>query len=330
MDVISFNFNNPYFNKSERHLNIYFALSYDHDVMNPVDNPSEIKITYNERIIIIYPSIDNNVINILTDNIYNSKFTLQRNKSANLVLNFIVNEESELHADISFEQIYYIDKINLNKKYVQKVIDKSHFDDEENFEYQIEFNTEKKLNSYEYSCIFFYYKFTDENININDFDQYNSFNKIINIEDNKISWNKLSSINYYEIYMVNYSNSRVKKLFNNDCYLSYLRNQSDSGIKIINTTNNFYEFEKTNHDLIINVIGIDNKSNMKILYNSAYFVYDTENETNYTIIIVSIVLGVILLIVGIFVGIIIYRKYKLKNKQEIDYDILKSNKLLSQ
>ena len=41
MDVISFSFNNPYFNKSERNLNIYFALSYDHDVMNPVDNFTE-------------------------------------------------------------------------------------------------------------------------------------------------------------------------------------------------------------------------------------------------------------------------------------------------
>ena len=121
-----------------------------------------------------------------------------------------------------------------------------------------------------------------------------------------------------------FSNSRVKKLFNNDCYLSYFRSQNDSRLKIINTTNNFYEFEKTNHDLIINVIGIDNKYNMRIVYNSAYFVYNVESKTNYTIMIVSIVLGVILLVAGIFMGIIIYRKCKLKRKQNIDYDISKS------
>lgn len=171
--------------------------------MNPEDNPSQIKITYNERIIIIYPSIYNNVINITSDNLYNNKFTLQRNTRTNLVLNFIVYEENELHADISFEQIYYIDKNKLNKKYIQKVIDKSQFDDEEDFEYQIEINMKEKSSPLEYSCVFFYYNLKDENININDFEQYNTFNTKINIKDNKISWNKLPNINYYdEIYMV--------------------------------------------------------------------------------------------------------------------------------
>jgi hypothetical protein len=162
---------------------------------------------------------------------------------SNVVLTYITYKKKEINSYIIDENKNLIKEINLNKSYIQEIINATSIDDE--IEYYIEININEKIENPDYSCVIFHYDLTDEIVNISEFEKYNEKEKLkIKQEDTKISWNKLDNALYYEIYISPYS-SQID-LFNNDCYLAYLKNQTNSNLKIIKTTNTFYEFENKN------------------------------------------------------------------------------------
>ena len=90
----------------------------------------------------------------------------------------------------------------------------------------------------EYSCVWFHYFYTNDKINIDDFQKYNNKDILQISQDNrKISWNEIDKVAYYELYITN-DNSK-KDLFENECYLTNLKNNNSSDVQIIYNTNNF-------------------------------------------------------------------------------------------
>ena len=310
---------NPYYKKAERNLETYFALSYEQDLENPVDVTSEIKIVYNPRLIIVYPNLEIIPFQFLSDQ-YSTKYTLKKDRVSNLVLTFITYQVNTLRADISYEnQRHYLDKVSLNEKYIQKIYDKELIDSEVEYIFEINKDNSSTLEQSKYSCVVFHYEYTDENVNVTEFQKYNKYLKIQkdNKEENKIYWNKLKNVEKYEIYIVNYEGFADKEYFDNDCYLSQLKNKGNSGVQIFETTNIFYELEKKTQHLLITVVGFDEKYKMRIVYDSFEFKY----QKSYVLMIVLISVGSLLVIAGIILVVFLVLRKKNSFNNNNDYNV---------
>ena len=312
---------NPYLKKYDTDLEFYFALSYEQDLENPVEDPSILKIIYDRNPAFIFDEIDINTPICFLSNSFSKRHTLKITNISNVVLTYITYEKKEVNSYIIDENKNLIKEINLNKSYIQEIINATSIDDE--IEYYIEININEKIENPDYSCVIFHYDLTDEIVNISEFEKYNEKEKLkIKQEDTKISWNKLDNALYYEIYISPYS-SQID-LFNNDCYLAYLKNQTNSNLKIIKTTNTFYEFENKNENLIVNVVALESKYKMRIIYEA--FNYKNESIKNIALLmIIFSLISAILIVIIVVIICLCGRKKTIKENKE--YNISMSEDL---
>ena len=304
---------NPLFNWGDINKDCYFFLSYDQNFENIIENPYEIKIIYNFKI--LTPNLNINKINILSLNNYENYF-LKIENFQKLVIKFSSYDTTKLTFDIFLEEnpnlmvgggefndktTYYI----LNNKYANdgklSYILKLFLP----FSYRV------------YSCLIVYYSYTDNQIEYG-FPQYNE--KSINIDGLKISWPKLNNTKYYKIYIFNNETQFNSIYVDNYCYLQTLTNGTNTiDLTIIKTTNNFYEFEEKTQRLLIKVVGFENDNDISVVYRSDYFNYDKKNNNN-TILIILISSGFVILIIFVII-IIICCKRKKQKKDNNDYNI---------
>ena len=304
-DTITISKLNPLYDQQYHNkiIDYYLAISYEQDFENPKEIPCEIEIIYNKIKNGKYIYLEGNTSLYLITKNYNTKYSLKRKQLSNLVLNFI-NYENDIISNITFFQgIGLLKSVNLNRKYIQIIIDKEDLIDDLEVEYNIEFILKKRIPN---SCIQFFYDFTNEKADIKEFE--NMQNKLnITIKDNRISWEKLNNVKNYEIYINDNPDSNIS-LFSNDCYLRDLKNQTNSHTKIISTEKNSYNFEKKTQKLIVTVVALEIKYGMRIAYNPINYYYKEKNN----LLIILIVCGTASLFIVLLLIFYLYKKYKKK------------------
>ena len=307
-NIVTVKILNPYYDNNLKDLDCYFALSYEQDFENPVENNNyEIKVIYNERIESNYTVIEKAYPFFFNKENYNTKYTLDKIENpSNLVLTFITYQLDIFKSYLTYENRDF-KSFDLNKKYIQILLDKNIV----NYigEHQIEIKLQEGSELEEYSCVWFHYFYTNEIININDFENYNNKETLrITQNQRKISWKPVNKANIYELYIS--KDSPKNDLFENECYLTSLKDKKSPNIQIINITNTYYEFEDKTQTLYINVIAYETKYNMKIVYSSLNYNY---KKKSYILFIVLISIGVIVLIGGIIAIILFLNKKKSDN-----------------
>ena len=317
-DTCKIKYRNPFYQKNGRDFEYYFALSYEQDLENPIDQQNyEIKIIYNEKKDYNYPTMK--IATPFYFNKYDEKYRLEKhnyNDDANLVLTFITYDD-DLIANIENENMDNLESINLNKTYIRRIIDKQKIDSL--IDYQVEIKN-KKTDTRDI-CALIYYDFTNENVDINNFEKYNDLNALkIKRNENKISWNAFENVECYEIY-ISKDLSKVN-LFNNDCYLNKLKNENNTDLKIIKETKNEYEFEKKTQKLAVTVVAVDKKYKIRFVYNSITYDY----KKSYALMIILICTGSVVFI-GILILVLCLCLRKKKPSQAKDYNISMSEDL---
>ena len=311
------NYRNPYYELGGRNYEYYFALSYEQDLENPVENDQySVNVIYKEKIEHNYTTLDLSTPFFYKN--YNEKYFLKQEADSNLVLTFINYDKGIFIANVTNENEVKLETIDLNKRYIQKVIEKSRIDSL--IKYEIGLDLKENAKTSENCCIVFHYNFTNELIKEENFEEYN-YNPIfeINQENRKISWGKFENAEEYEIY-ISTDISNVDS-FNNLCYLLNLKEQNSSEIRIITTNETFYEFEKKNEKLKVTVVAFDTKYKMNFVYNA--IIYD---HYNYALVIILCCIGIVL-VIGIIILIICLCLNKKKINDDRDYNISMVDKL---
>ena len=293
LDISTINIFNPYYINDLKELDCYFALSYEQDFENPVENNDyKNQLIYNERIENKYKIIEKSNPFFFNIKNYNTKYTLDKDEtSSNLVLTFIIYQLNSFISNLTYENSDFKSTILYNK-YTQIFLNNINTIGE----HQIEIKLKENSVPTEYSCVWFHYFYTNDKINIDDFQKYNNKDILQISQDNrKISWNEIDKVAYYELYITN-DNSK-KDLFENECYLTNLKNNNSSDVQIIYSTNNFYEFEDKTQSILINVVAYETKYKMRIVYYSLDYQY----QKSYTFMIVLISIGVVIVLVIIII-----------------------------
>ena len=288
----------------------YLAISYEQDFENPKESPYEVSIVYRKITNQGYSFLDDNTPLYIKHTDYDyfefNRYSLKRKQYSNLVLNFISYGGVKSSNITFFKGIGLLRTIDLWKKYTQVVIDKEDIIDDLDIEYNIAF-----LEEYKGFCLQFFYSFTDEKIDINEFE--NIENKLyITVKGNIISWEKLDNVKKYIIYMgKNVYPYEKLSLFSNDCYLRELNKGYNDDI--ITTEKNSYKFKKETQTLIVTVVALEEKYGMRIVYNPIEYSYYNNEDDNSFIIIFFSVFGGILIIICI---IKMYQGIKRSNKEQ--------------
>ena len=96
-----------------------------------------------------------------------------------------------------------------------------------------------------------------------------------------------------------------------------MKNQTNSNLKIIKTTNTFYEFENKNENLIVNVVALENKYKMRIIYEA--FNYKNESIKNIALLmIIFSLISAILIVIIVVIICLCGRKKTIKENKEIN------------
>lgn len=193
-DKAIINDNNPiYLDNGD--FDYYFALSYEQDLENPMNqNEYQIKIIYNEEIVNDYSIMKMNIPFYF--NTSNEIYRLEKHNDNNLVLTFIIygNLSVGLTANIDNDINVNLESIKLNKRYIRKIINKEKIN--KRSEYQIELKGYNQI--LKDICVLFYYNFTNEEVKDN-IENYNDIIPLkINQKDNKISWTHYQNVKMYE------------------------------------------------------------------------------------------------------------------------------------
>ena len=306
-DKVKINYQNSIFNRL--YYDYYFALSYEQDLENPKkldDYKINIIYKFNKKIDLLNMDTPYTLIN------YNKKYLLEKDLYSYLTLTFINYEYKSLDVNIENGNMEIIKNINLDKKYMQLNISKSYFD--ENIDYLIEI----KNTSHIYGnniCLSFYYTFTYYEIYNYDFEEYNYKNFKISQKKNKISWDTFENVKYYEIIIINWETSYID-YFNNDCNLLEWINTNSKDVTIINTTKTEYEFEKKTQKFIVNIVAIDNKYNMRFVYEAIK--YDHKKSKALTIVLTCFGISII---IEIIIVVLCFYKRKKKPPSKKEYNI---------
>ena len=286
---------NPYYVGKTNNQKYIFVMSYVHDFEKEIVQ----KNNYNLKLIYIaYEKLKNNSFNIINQNHFNSNYSLEKGNSKNISITFSQFTDTS----ISGFQILLLsskskETILLNNTYIQ-------FETNIYLDYVYILNVNSSDNfTGKYSCIEISYKYG--NNNNNNFEKYNNMTLKVDMDSNGLI--SFDSINVsqpnYEIYITS-AIDKYKNLFNNDCFLNEKKNQiknnilKDNEITFIEVKETKYQLKDKKKNLLINVVGIDDNYNMRIVYKPLE--YNEPTSIGWIIFWIALIIIIVLICIVLF------------------------------
>ena len=309
---------NPYYVGKTNELKYIFVMSYVHDFEKELVQ----KNNYNLKLVYIsYEELKKNSYNIINQNRFNSNYTIEKENNRKISITFSKFTDSS----ISNVQILLLsseskENIILNNTYIKFETNISL-----DYVYMLNVNSSDNITG-QYSCIEVSYKYGNDKNNY--FENYNNITLKVTMDSKGlITFDSLNSSKAkYEIYITS-AIDKYKSLFNNDCFLNEKKNQiknknsNDDEIIFSEVYETKYQLKDKKKNLLINVVGIDDYYNMRIVYKS--FEYNENISIGWIIFWISVIIIIALLCIYLF-----FKCHQRKFSD--DFNLMKDNEKILQ
>ncbi len=262
-----------------------------------------------------------NSYNIINQNRFNSNYTIEKENNRKISITFSKFTDSS----ISNVQILLLsseskENIILNNTYIKFETNISL-----DYVYMLNVNSSDNITG-QYSCIEVSYKYGNDKNNY--FENYNNITLKVTMDSKGlITFDSLNSSKAkYEIYITS-AIDKYKSLFNNDCFLNEKKNQiknknsNDDEIIFSEVYETKYQLKDKKKNLLINVVGIDDYYNMRIVYKS--FEYNENISIGWIIFWISVIIIIALLCIYLF-----FKCHQRKFSD--DFNLMKDNEKIFQ
>ena len=244
----------------------------------------------------------------------NKKYSLpkinQNDNEINVIYQSCENSFDKINIYNYNDMLFSIKNSNIYSKYKVKTIN--------NYLFDMQFN----VDTFEIELL---YKgavigFSNGEIKQEEIEYYENLKLNIIQDGKKISWQNISNVDLYEIYVLDENNEKIKYL-KNPCFLKTIKENNDY-IKYYSTKNNYYTLEEKGNYTVVVSANVQGKLPLIFIYNELKYSSKEEHKeeddsnTLFWVLLISIILVVIIVLVIIVLVVI-----KLKKKKEDEEDV---------